>query len=85
MENSDTTYLYKLELVRERIERQQTRNKKFYDKRGREMNFQIGDKVMVKTFYLSNAKKNFSAKLSPRFKGPFEVIDFGHYKVNLKL
>ena len=85
METSDTTYLHKLELVRERIKRQQTRNKKFYDKRRREMNVQIGDKVMVKTFYLSNAKKNFSAKLAPRFKGPFEVIHFGHYKVNLKL
>ena len=85
METSDTTYLHKLELVRERIKRQQTRNKKFYDKRRREMNVQIGDKVMVKTFYLLNAKKNFSAKLAPRFKGPFEVTDFGHYKVNLKL
>ena len=85
METFDTTYLHKLELVRERIKRQQTRNKKFYDKRRREMNVQIGDKVVVKTFYLSNAKKNFSAKLAPRFKGPFEVIDFGHYKVNLKL
>ena len=85
METSDTTYLHKLEVVRERIKRQQTRNKKFYDKRRREMNVQIGDKVMVKTFHLSNAKKNFCAKLAPRFKGPFEVIDFGHYKVNLKL
>ena len=47
------------------------------------MNVQIGDKVMVKTSYLSNAKQNFSAKLAPRLKGPFEVIDFGHYKVNL--
>ena len=85
METSDTTYLHKLEPVRERIKRRQTRNKKFCDKRRREMNVQIGDKVMVKTFYLSNAKNNFSLKLAQRFKGPFEVIDFGHYKVNLKL
>ena len=79
METSDTTYLHKLELVRERIKRQQTRNNKFSDKRRREMNVQIGDKVMVKTFCLSNAKKNFSAKLAPRFKGPFEVIEYWHH------
>ena len=30
-------------------------------------------------------QKNFSAKVVPRFEGPFEVIDFGHYKMNLKL
>ena len=56
VETSDTTYLHKLELARERIRRQQARNKKFYDKQRREMNVQIGGKVMVKTFYLSNAK-----------------------------
>ena len=32
METSDTTYLHKLELVRKRMRRPQTRNKKFYDK-----------------------------------------------------
>ena len=85
LEASDTTHFHKLDVVRERIKNQQTRNKEFYDKRRREMNFQIGDKVMVKTFYLSNAKKKFNAKLAPRFTGPFEVIEFGHYKVNQKL
>ena len=57
MEPSDTTYLHKLELVRKRIKRQQTRNKKFYDKRRREMNVQIGDKVIVKTFFFFRMPK----------------------------
>ena len=57
METFDTTYLHKLQLVRERIRIQQKRNKKYYDKRRTEMNVQIGDKVMVKTFSFRMPKR----------------------------
>ena len=36
--------------------------------------FNVGDKVWVKTHFKSNEAGFFSAKLAPRFEGPFEVV-----------
>ena len=48
-------------------------SKRNYNKSRDECHVKVGDEVMVKTYPLSNASRNFSAKLAPRWTGPFVV------------
>lgn len=50
------------------------RNKKYYDKKKVKLSFNIGDTVYRRNFVLSNAAKNISAKLAPKYLR-CEVVD----------
>jgi RNase H-like domain found in reverse transcriptase/Reverse transcriptase (RNA-dependent DNA polymerase)/Integrase zinc binding domain/Integrase core domain len=59
--------------VQRRLHVAHERNAKHYNLRRRPVEFFLGDRVWKKNFQLSDASKNFSAKLAPRFAGPFTV------------
>ncbi|KFM71017.1 Transposon Ty3-I Gag-Pol polyprotein, partial [Stegodyphus mimosarum] len=45
----------------------------YYNRKRREADFKVGDKVLKRKFCLSNAPEYFSAKLAPRFEGPYII------------
>lgn len=53
--------------VKERLHKAYERNAKYYDLRKRPLRFELGDTVWKRTYYLSDATKNFSKKLAPKY------------------
>uniref|UniRef100_A0A3Q3WX81 Integrase catalytic domain-containing protein n=1 Tax=Mola mola TaxID=94237 RepID=A0A3Q3WX81_MOLML len=49
------------------------RQKHYYDLRRRQVSYNIGDLVLVRTHPRSDAKANFTAKLAPLYAGPYRV------------
>lgn len=60
--------------IKERVTKAAERNKKYYDLRHRDVRYEIGDKVYRRNFPQSDATKHFSAKLAPKFVGPFVIF-----------
>ena len=61
---------------------QQVKQKLYHDKTSKEPNFNIGDKVLMTK---ENVKIGLSKKLTPKFQGPYEIIDIGpNYTYQLK-
>jgi len=46
-----------------------------YNKKAKERKYQVGDRVWLKTHFLSNASKGIASKLSPKREGPFRVTE----------
>lgn len=44
---------------------------RLYNKNAKVRPFSVGDLVLYKTHFLSNASKGFSVKLAPRWEGPY--------------
>ena len=64
-----------IKMIREKIKAAQDRQKSYYDKRRKPLEFQVGDHVFLKvspTTGVGRALK--SRKLSPKFIGPFEIL-----------
>ncbi|KAD4585142.1 hypothetical protein E3N88_22743 [Mikania micrantha] len=77
----------KIALIQERIKAARDRQKSYADNRRRPLEFQIGDRVMLK---VSPWKGIFRigkrGKLSPRFVGPFKILErIGSVAYRLKL
>ncbi|KAG6461941.1 hypothetical protein O3G_MSEX012944 [Manduca sexta] len=75
-----TPYLRKfvksLSAIRERVEIQQDKTKKYADQSRRPAeSFQVGDLVLLKSHVLSNAPKNVTAKFAPRRDGPYQILN----------
>lgn len=51
------------------------RNKARYDRSRKEHSLKVGDSVFLKNHPLSRAADKFSAKLAPRFRGPFYIVE----------
>lgn len=66
----------KIKLIKERLRTAQSRQKSYADRRRRDLEFEVGDYVFLK---ISPWKGVFrfgkKGKLSPRFIGPFEVLE----------
>lgn len=64
--------------VRERLDKAFAKNKAHYDLRRRPLQFNVGQKVWRRNYAISRAVNDFSAKLAPKYLGPFIV----HKKVS---
>lgn len=59
--------------VRSRLDKAFQRSQRVYNLRRRDVQYQVGDRVWHKNHILSNASQYFTAKLAPKFVGPFVV------------
>ena len=59
--------------IKRKLNAAYVKSKHYYDLRRRVATFQVGDAVWRKNYVLSNASRYFSAKLAPKFIGPFYV------------
>ena len=70
---ADTTGMY--EKARETMVKINKRNKRAYDRKRLSVNIKTGDKVLLKRHPLSTLRRKFSAKLAPKWRGPYDVIE----------
>ena len=49
--------------------------RKHYNKRRKEAQFAVGDRVLRKAHHLSDAAKKFNSKLVEKYEGPFGVVE----------
>lgn len=70
-------------LVLERIRSNHAKNKAVYDKKRTHKEFEVGDVVFRRVFGLSDASKNISAKLLPRFE--MNIIAAKHSALSYEL
>lgn len=59
--------------VKIKLEKSHEKNVKHYNLRRRPAEFQVGEQVLKKNFTQSNAATFYSAKLAPRFVGPYII------------
>ena len=65
----------KVKLIQERMRAAQSRQKSYYDKRRKDLEFAIGDHVFLRvTPWTGVGRALKSRKLTPRFIGPFEIL-----------
>ena len=63
-------------LIRQRMLAAQSRQKSYADTKRRDVEFQVGDQVFLKISPMKGVKRfGKKGKLSPRFIGPFEILD----------
>ncbi|KAD3336465.1 hypothetical protein E3N88_31984 [Mikania micrantha] len=66
----------KVVIARERLKEVQSIQKSYVDKHRRSLEFQVGDKVFLKVSPCRGVCRfGLKGKLSPRFIGPFEVLE----------
>lgn len=61
------------EVVIQRLAQAYQRNARYFNLRRRGVEFQVGQTVYRRNFVQSSAVKHFTAKLAPKFIGPFKV------------
>ncbi|XP_041981036.1 uncharacterized protein LOC121734489 [Aricia agestis] len=66
-------FLNSLSAIRERVEKQQDKAKEYADQSRRQVDFQVGDKVLLKSHLLSKGSKALTAKFMPRRDGPYVI------------
>ncbi|XP_062093828.1 uncharacterized protein LOC133799853 [Humulus lupulus] len=65
-----------VEKIRKRMSTAQSKQKSYADRKRRDVEFNIGDKVFLKIAPMKGAMRfRKKGKLSPRFIGPFEVLE----------
>ena len=65
-----------VEKIRKRMLTAQSRQKSYADTRRRDLKFEVGDKVFLKVAPMKGVMRfGKKGKLSPRFVGPFEVLE----------
>ena len=66
----------KVTIAREKLKEARTRQKSYADKHRRDLSFQVGDRVFLKVSPFRGVKRfGIKGKLSPRFIGPFEILE----------
>lgn len=62
------------DLVAKFIDEGRVRQIKYYNRNKRKASFNVGDLVLCRTHKLSNAAQRFTAKLAPKYEGPYEIL-----------
>ena len=62
------------DLVRRQLDKATATQAKYYNRKRREVYYQVGDLVRRRNHVLSSAEDRFAAKHAPKFIGPVEVI-----------
>jgi hypothetical protein len=64
-----------VEMIRENLKVAQSRQKRYKDKRRRDVSFKIGDFIYHKVFPMRGTRRfKVKGKLAPRYVGPFKII-----------
>jgi hypothetical protein len=66
----------KIQLIKERLQIAQSRQKSYADRHKRDMQLEIGDMVYLKVSPMRGVKRfGIKGKLSPRYVGPFKILE----------
>ncbi|GJS29343.1 putative nucleotidyltransferase, ribonuclease H [Tanacetum coccineum] len=66
----------KVAVAKEKLKEDRSRQKSYADKHRRDLEFQVGDRVFLKVSPFRGVKRfGIKGKLSPRFIGPFEILE----------
>nr|GFB58586.1 putative nucleotidyltransferase, ribonuclease H [Tanacetum cinerariifolium] len=66
----------KVAVAKEKLKEASSRQKSYADKHRRDLEFQVGDRVYLKVSPFREVKRSaIKGKLSPRFIGPFEILE----------
>ena len=66
----------KVAIIKQKMKESQDRQKSWADLKRKELHFEVGDHVYVKIKPIKSLhQKRFQGKLSPRFVGPFEILE----------
>ncbi|GJS81546.1 putative nucleotidyltransferase, ribonuclease H [Tanacetum coccineum] len=66
----------KVAVAKEKLKEARSRQKSYADKHRRDLEFQVGDRVFLKVSRFRGVKRfGIKGKLSPRFIGPFEILE----------
>jgi len=66
----------KVKMIQEKMKASQTRQKSYHDKRRKDIEFQVGDHVFLRVNPVTGVGRSLKCrKLTPRFVGPFEIVD----------
>ena len=66
-----------LDELKFQLERAQNRMRTYADKKRREIEFEVGERVYLKLqpYRLRSLAKRINQKLSPRYYGPYEIVE----------
>jgi len=63
-------------MIHEKMKASQSRHKSYHDKRRKDIEFQVGDHVFLRVNHVTGVGRALKCrKLTPRFVGPFEIIE----------
>jgi hypothetical protein len=66
----------KVKMIQEKMKATQSRQKSYHDKRRKDIEFQVGDHVFLRVNSVTDVGRALKCrKLTPRFVGPFEIVE----------
>ncbi|OXA62446.1 Retrovirus-related Pol polyprotein from transposon opus [Folsomia candida] len=63
-----------ISFVKSNVEFVHNKNKRYFDAKRRDVEFQVGEKVWIRNHQLSDASKNISKKFLPNWLGPYQIL-----------
>lgn len=63
-----------ISFVKSNVQKVHDKNKQYFDSKRRDIQFQVGDEVLMRNHELSDASKNITRKFLPKWLGPFVIL-----------